>query len=189
MEGRPLILASLSPRRAELLRQIGVSFEIHKARVDEKPKIGERPVSYVIRMAEEKASSILKTNHVSLGADTAVLLGRQIFGKPEDEEHGISMLMALSGRTHRVVTSVALYDGSRQETISVVSKVTFRNVSKSEAKAYWATGEPLDKAGSYAIQGRGAVFVKRLVGSYSAVVGLPLNETYGLLKRFGIECW
>ena len=189
MTSRGLVLASSSPRRADLLRQVGLEFQVRATQLTEERKAGERVKSYVRRMAKEKAESVLLPNHITLGADTAVSLGRRIFGKPESLEDGSRMLMALSGRWHKVVTGIAISDGDHTESVVVTSKVCFRNITADHAHEYWATGEPKDKCGGYAIQGRGAVFVERLVGSYSAVVGLPLNETEIMLKKFGVKFW
>ena len=192
-----LYLASGSPRRRELLTQIGVSFNTISAAIDETPFANESPVAYVERLALEKAragfdrllKSILGGTFCVLGADTAVVLDGRILGKPVDEVDALAMLMALSGREHEVLTAVALIDAERSETRVVRSRVSFRNISKQEACLYWASGEPQDKAGGYAIQGLAAVFVAGLNGSYSGVVGLPVCETAELLGHFGIPCW
>lgn len=193
----PLYLASGSPRRRELLTQIGVPFTVVIADIDETPLPEESPAAYVERLARGKAQAgfaMLAATQaqaplVVLGADTAVILDGQILGKPLDEAEALAMLAALSGREHEVLTAVAVLDGQRCETRSVSSRVRMRPVGMQEAQAYWATGEPRDKAGSYAIQGLAAIFVESLQGSYSAVVGLPLSETAELLGRFGIPCW
>ena len=192
-----LYLASGSPRRRELLTQIGVPFKTVSAAIDETPLQNEPPVAYVERLAREKARAgrqqLLTTLPDSafcvLGADTAVVLDDCILGKPVDEADALAMLMALSGREHEVLTSIAIIDADRCETRVVSSRVRFRHISKQEAKLYWASGEPQDKAGAYAIQGLAAVFVAGLNGSYSAVVGLPVCETAELLGHFGIPCW
>ncbi|QBF25329.1 septum formation inhibitor Maf [Pseudomonas tructae] len=191
-----LYLASGSPRRRELLTQIGVAFTSLSAAIDETPLAAEAAEAYVERLAREKAAAGLASLPVDtdqllavLGADTAVVLDGRILGKPENREDALAMLATLSGREHQVLTSVAVADHQRCLSINVSSRVLFRAISAEEAEAYWASGEPADKAGSYAIQGLGAVFVERLEGSYSAVVGLPLNETAKLLGQFGIPCW
>ncbi|OZY42082.1 septum formation inhibitor Maf [Pseudomonas fragi] len=192
-----LYLASGSPRRRELLTQIGVPFTVVSAAIDETPLQNESPVAYVERLAREKAQAgrqqLLKSIPAGafcvLGADTAVVLDERILGKPVDEADALAMLMALSGRVHEVLTAIAIIDAGRCETRVVRSQVRFRNISKQEASLYWASGEPRDKAGGYAIQGLAAVFVAGLNGSYSAVVGLPVCETAELLGHFGIPYW
>ena len=187
-----LYLASGSPRRRELLTQIGVPFSVVSAPIDETPLPGESAPAYVERLARAKAAAGLASlagPAVVLGADTAVVLDGRILGKPENREAALTMLADLSGREHQVLTAVALDDGQRVHSLCVTSKVSFRTIGADEAQRYWASGEPADKAGSYAIQGLGAVFVTGLVGSYSAVVGLPLSETADLLGQFGIACW
>ena len=188
----PLYLASGSPRRRELLTQIGVPFIVINAPVDESPLPSESAPAYVERLARAKAAAGLARVDgpaVVLGADTAVVLDGRILGKPENREDALAMLADLSGREHQVLTAVALDDGQRVHSFCVTSTVRFRAISTDEAQRYWASGEPSDKAGGYAIQGLGAVFVSGLSGSYSAVVGLPLCETADLLGQFGIACW
>lgn len=189
-----LYLASGSPRRRELLGQIGVPFVVLNAPIDETPWPAESPADYVQRLACAKAQAGLATLPdsgvaVVLGADTSVVLAGRILGKPEDRADAVAMLSALSGHTHEVLTAVALASRERCAVRLVSSQVSFRPLSAGEIEAYWASGEPLDKAGSYAIQGLGAVFVSHLQGSFSAVVGLPLCETAALLADFGIPCW
>lgn len=189
-----LYLASSSPRRRELLTQIGVPFTVVKAPIDETPQAGEGSFAYVQRMAEEKARAGWEllpqpgNGHV-LGADTAVIAQGHILGKPRDEADALAILALLSGSTHEVITTVALFDGTRMDTCTASARVTFRPIDEAEARAYWASGEPADKAGGYGIQGLGAIFVEKLEGSYSAVVGLGLFETAALLQRNGIACW
>jgi len=193
----PLYLASGSPRRRELLTQIGVAFTPLSAAIDETPQAGESPLAYVERLARGKAQAGLAVLHagaapagaVVLGADTAVVLDGRILNKPVDEADALAMLAALSGREHEVLTAIALVDEQRCEVRSVSSRVRFRPISSQQARQYWASGEPCDKAGAYAIQGLAAIFVESLAGSYSAVVGLPLCETADLLGHFGIPCW
>jgi septum formation protein len=190
----PLFLASGSPRRRELLTQIGVAFSVIGAEIDETPLPDESPAAYVERLARGKAQAgraRLNANAQAcvLGADTAVVLDGKILGKPLDEADALAMLMSLSGQEHEVLTAIALLDGERCESRVVRSLVRFRPINAAEANAYWASGEPRDKAGGYGIQGLGAVFVSSLNGSYSAVVGLPLCETAELLGHFGIPCW
>lgn len=189
-----LHLASGSPRRRELLAQIGVPFVTLIASIDETALPDEPAQRYVERLAREKAQAGLATlerpeGAVVLGADTAVVLDGRILGKPNDRADALSTLAALSGREHEVMTAVALAAADRVESRVVVSRVRFRPLRPGEAEAYWATGEPRDKAGGYGIQGLAAVFVSQLEGSYSAVVGLPLCETAQLLEVFGIPCW
>ncbi|UVL84802.1 Maf-like protein [Pseudomonas sp. B21-028] len=191
---KPLYLASGSPRRRELLTQIGVSFTAISADIDETPQDHETPSAYVERLARGKAEAGRRTLPVDdggcvLGADTAVVLDGQILGKPLNQDDACSMLLSLAGRDHEVLTAIALLDGQRCESRVVRSRVRFRSITEAEAAAYWASGEPRDKAGGYGIQGLGAVFVAGLEGSYSAVVGLPLCETAQLLGHFGIPCW
>jgi septum formation protein len=185
-----IYLASMSPRRQELLLQIGVEFTLLKVDVDETPMPGEPPVAFVRRLALGKAragrSQLVDGDmRPVLGADTAVVIGDTIMGKPHDREHGIAMLQALSDRTHQVMTAVALVGAHEAVRVSI-SDVTFDTLDAGTREAYWATGEPVDKAGGYAIQGLASAFVTRLEGSYSGVVGLPLNETAALLREFDI---
>ncbi|QLF92528.1 septum formation inhibitor Maf [Pseudomonas sp. ABC1] len=191
-----LFLASASPRRRELLEQIGVPFSLLHAAIDETPLPAEVAGDYVLRMAREKAESGRQRLEASvaassfvLGADTSVVLDGRILGKPADREEGMAMLESLGGREHRVLTAVALAGPEGCEAVLVESRVGFGEISTQQAERYWATGEPLDKAGGYAIQGAAAVFVEYLYGSYSGVVGLPLHETARLLDRYGIPCW
>lgn len=183
-----IILASGSPRRAELLQQIAVSFIQRPVDLDETPQAGEAAADYVQRLALEKAQAGWQQcrqtgdNLPVLGADTSVVLNNRIMGKPADCDDALAMLSALSGTTHQVLTAISLVNGEQQLSALVSSDVSFRELDGEEILAYWHTGEPADKAGSYAIQGLGAVFVSQLSGSYSAVVGLPLLETWQLLK-------
>lgn len=191
---KPLYLASSSPRRRELLTQIGVPFTAVSADIDETPLDHETPSAYVERLARGKAEAGRRAVEIGvegcvLGADTAVVLDGRILGKPLDQADSLSMLLSLSGREHEVLTAIAVLDGQRCESRVVRSRVRFRSITEQEAIAYWASGEPRDKAGGYGIQGLGAVFVAGLEGSYSAVVGLPLCETFELLGHFGIPCW
>lgn len=189
-----LFLASASPRRRELLAQIAVPCVTQIASIDETPLPDELPAAYVERLAREKARAGLlalggRDDAVVLGADTAVVLDGRILGKPADFAESRAMLQTLSARSHQVLTAVALVGGGREAARVVSSDVSFRPISEAEIEAYWASGEPCDKAGSYGIQGLAAVFVSQLQGSYSAVVGLPLCETAELLGEFGIACW
>lgn len=191
-----LYLASGSPRRRELLTQIGVPFLTLIAPVDENTLPDESPVAYVERLARAKGHAGLAAladtdaqGAVVLGADTAVVLDGRILGKPAGRDEALATLRALSGRNHEVLTAVALVSPERVISRVVTSQVSFRALSLAEIDAYWASGEPQDKAGCYGIQGLAAVFVSQLQGSYSAVVGLPLCETASLLAEFAIPCW
>jgi len=188
-----LFLASASPRRRELLTQIGVPFELLSITLDETPLPAERPEAYVRRLAREKAlagwAAVGDDSAAVLGADTTVVIDERILGKPADRAEGLMMLESLSDREHRVLTAVALATRGACEVRLVTSRVRFRRIERAEAEAYWASGEPCDKAGGYAIQGWGAVFVAELRGSYSAVVGLPLCETAQLLDQAEIARW
>lgn len=187
-----LYLASRSPRRAELLSQIGVDFRCLDLEVDEQALPGEAAAAYVERLARDKALAGLALRDGDgpvLGADTAVVLDGRILGKPASREDGLAMLAALSGRSHEVLTGVALASAAGLASRVVCSRVTFRPLQAGEALAYWNTGEPCDKAGGYGIQGLAAVFVSHLQGSYSGVVGLPLCETAQLLREAGVPCW
>ncbi len=187
-----LILASASPRRRELLDQIGVTYEVRISEVDERPLAGEDPKSHVLRLARTKADEVRKRTTSQLpilGADTVVVQDNTILGKPKDLADAVTMLKLLSGRSHLVMSAVCLNTGNNsggRETVSI-SRVYFRPLSEKEILSYWHTGEPVDKAGAYAIQGRGAVFIRHLEGSFSGVMGLPLYETAQLLKEAGIE--
>jgi len=187
-------LASGSPRRRELLTQIGVPFQVLNLAVDENVLPGEGGEDYVRRLACAKAAAGWNLSRVAagapvLGADTAVVLGSRILGKPKDRADGERMLYELSARTHEVLTAVALATSSGVESRLSRSEVTFRSITAHEAHDYWNTGEPHDKAGGYAIQGRAAVFISNLRGSYSGVMGLPLCETAELLSRAGVPRW
>ncbi len=186
---RPIILASASPRRAELLQQIRLPFEICPAEVDERLRDAELPAPYVERLALAKAAAVARPGRFTLGADTVVVLDEQIFAKPAHREAGVAMLLALAGRTHQVVTGLAGIHDQRQHVEHVIAHVTFRAIERAEAEAYWRTGEPADKSGGYGIQGIGGIFAQSITGSYSAVVGLPLTETERLLRDFGIDTW
>jgi septum formation protein len=193
MSPRFVYLASASPRRRELLRQIGVPFRLIAGEVDEGLLQDEIPETYVSRLAAAKALAGWqigrKADAPVLAADTAVVFDGRILGKPLDRNDAEHMLLRLSGRTHEVLTAVALRSDAGLETRVSRSWVTFRTIDAAEARAYWDTGEPCDKAGGYAIQGYAAVFVARLEGSYSGVMGLPLFETAELLKLAGLPYW
>lgn len=184
-----LLLASQSPRRSDLLAQMGFTFDIEPADIDETPEAGENAEQYVQRLARSKAQALWRPGYLNLGADTIVFLDGQLLGKPESEAHCIDMLLQLSGRTHQVATGIALYDGQQTWSEVVISSVLFRSITVREAKAYWATGEPRDKAGSYALQGFGGIFVRSIEGSHSSIIGLPMAETEQLLNQAGFDTW
>ncbi len=189
---RQLILASASPRRQELLRQINIIPIVHPVDLDETPLPNEQPLAYVERIAAEKSSlcvAILGDELSALpvlAADTAVILDNNIMGKPKGKQDAIAMLTRLSGRTHQVYTAISLRGKQHWQAVSI-SEVTFRAISKAEISTYWQTGEPTDKAGAYAIQGMGGIFVSSIKGSFSGIVGLPLFETTELLAKAGIH--
>ncbi len=184
-----IILASASPRRRELLNQIKIRHRVQTTEIDETPLQFESPSAYVQRLAIEKAAACAKQFKPQLpilAADTAVVLNEKIMGKPVDENDALAMLRELSGKTHQVFTAIALH-GRKHHTAISVTDVTFKTLSDSEIHAYWQTGEPCDKAGSYAIQGQGSLFIEHINGSFSGVMGLPLFETAQLLALEGIE--
>jgi len=186
-----IYLASASPRRSQLLNQIGIAHRVQAVDIDESRLGDESPAAYVSRLAAAKAQVLWERLPQAeplpvLGSDTTVALGDEIFGKPQNRDQGIAMLQRLSGRTHQVFTAVALYSSSSQATCDLrlsESSVTFATLSEEECAAYWATGEPQGKAGGYAVQGLAAVFIAHIAGSYSGIMGLPLAETAELLKK------
>ena len=178
-----LTLASRSPRRRELLEQLGLRLEVRPADSDETQLPAEPPGDYVRRVAREKARAI--TGEIVLAADTVVVLEGVVLGKPRDVEDARRMLRELSGRTHEVMTGVCARRGGREEVLAATSEVRFAALTEAQISWYLATGEPLDKAGSYAVQGVGGAFVTEVHGSVSNVVGLPLAETLSLLARLG----
>lgn len=189
MTSLTLFLASQSPRRRELLEQIGVRYELLDVVVHEQVLPGEPALDYVRRVAREKAGAGLMkvaaiANALVLGADTEVVLGARVFGKPADAIEAAEMLAALSGRRHQVMSAVALLSAGREEELVCVTEVQFAELSEREIAHYIDTGEWRGKAGAYAIQGWAARFIERIEGSYSAVMGLPLFETANLLRRF-----
>lgn len=191
-----IYLASASPRRKELLAQIGVPCEIHPVDLDESELFGESPEEYVRRLAVGKAAAGWDlTNEQGkpalpvLGSDTSVVFDGQTLGKPEDKEHALHMLQSLSGNRHTVMSAVALQFEDRVECQLSCTEVFFKKLSPTLLERYWESGEPADKAGAYGIQGFGAAFVQRIEGSYSGVVGLPLMETISLLERFEVGYW
>lgn len=188
-----ICLGSASPRRAELLQQIGVRFEVMVADIDESVQAEEDPQRYVTRMAEAKAQRVWQANRETglarlpvLAADTTVVLDDRIMGKPADRDDAIAMLTSLSGRTHEVLTAVSLLADEHQSTRLSRSRVTFCQLEGVDIERYWSTGEPADKAGAYAIQGKAAVFIESLQGSYSGVMGLPLFEVGQLLEELDV---
>jgi septum formation protein len=186
MTVRAILLASASPRRSELLRQVGIAHEVRPVEVDEAVQPGEAPSAYVLRLAEAKAAALWQrlepaARRPVLAADTTVALEGEIFGKPGSLAEARAMLGRLSGRTHEVHTAVAvLHEGGRGARVSS-SSVSMRELSPAEIDWYWSTGEPADKAGGYAVQGRAAAFIRHIAGSYSGIMGLPLYETWDLL--------
>ena len=187
-----LYLASQSPRRRRLLEQAGIRFDTVTVDVPEARAPGEAPADYVSRVAREKAGAGLlqlgaAPGAVVLGADTEVVLGDEVFGKPVDAADAAAMLRRLAGREHRVITAVWCVSAGREERAVNESAVEFGSLSERQIAAYVASGEPMGRAGAYAIQGRAGAFVRRIAGSYSSVMGLPLFETVALLARFGIE--
>ena len=178
-----IYLASKSPRRHELLKKIGVDFEVINVDIDESCNINETPIDYANRMAIEKARSgkmLIKNNSPVLAADTTIVVDNNILGKAECKQGAAEMLLKLSGRVHNVLSSVAVIGDKEMSRINI-SKVTFRKLSKNDIYSYCETNEPIGKAGGYAIQGKGALLIEKLEGSYSGVMGLPLDETHQLL--------
>ncbi len=185
-----LVLASASQRRRELLAQIGLECEVMPVNVDETVRVGEAALAYTRRMARDKVRAgrdRAVRGRVVLGADTVVCIDRRIFGKPQDRAHAMAMLETLSGRAHSVITSFALVRGEREDCVSCSTEVWLAEIDAEQRDAYWSSGEPHDKAGAYAIQGCGAIFVERIEGSYSNVVGLPLRELAEALRNFGVD--
>ncbi len=194
-----LVLASASPRRRELLAQAGYTFEVRPAHLPEDPRPGEEPISYVTRLAREKAEAVYRElagssamagqdgGLVVLGADTTVVVDGAMLAKPEDAADAMSMLRKLSGTTHRVITGVAVVTAKRTEVAAEVTVVRFLTLGDEEIAAYVATGEPMDKAGAYAIQGRAARWIPRIEGCYFNVVGLPLALVAAMLEGLRIS--
>ena len=192
MDAAFIYLASQSPRRAELLRQLGLRFQAVQVAVDETAQTGEDPAACARRLATAKAEAALRIlgsgiREPILAADTLVTADGVTLGKPADRAEGLAMLMHLSGRGHQVLSAIALWRGGAMHTALSVSEVRFRVIAPEEAARHWQSGEPADKAGGYAIQGRGAQFIERLEGSYSGVMGLPLYETAQLLAQAGFR--
>lgn len=183
----PIVLASSSPRRRQLLEMLRLPHRVLVPDVDESVRAGEAPERYVVRLARAKAHSVVRQapGEIILAADTTVVLGGELFGKPADPAEAVAMLQRLQGRTHQVMTAVAVARDERVDHALDVSDVTFRPVDQATLKAYVATGEPLDKAGAYAIQGLGAPLIDRVEGDFFGVMGLPLRLALDLLGRFG----
>ncbi len=187
MPDHDLHLASSSARRRDILTTLGIRFSFAGVDIDETPGPGEAARELVLRLAGGKAQACKNKSLPILGADTVVVLGERIFGKPTSQDDALAMLAALSGRTHHVLTAVAIRSGNELDTEMSLTEVRFRDIHRNEAQSYWQSGEPQGKAGSYAIQGLGGIFVQSIKGSYSGVVGLPVYETQALLGRAGIN--
>ncbi len=182
---RKIILASQSPRRQALLAQMGLTnYEVDFISVDESIRPGEKPENYVLRMSREKAKAVAKKHpdDIVVAADTAVVLDGTVFGKPDSKDKAAEMLSALSGRWHEVMTGLTVISGSLEQSVLETVRVLFRELTPSEIAAYIATGEPMDKAGAYGIQGRGAVLVRRIEGDYYSVMGLPVCALWEILQ-------
>lgn len=184
-----ITLASASPRRAELLRQIGIEFEIRPSNILERQLPRECPEDYVQRLARTKASAVQHDALPALGADTIVVLAGQILEKPNDRDEALTMLQLLQGERHSVLTGLCLSDGQREQSVLATAEVVFREATAGELEKYWESGEPVDKAGAYGIQGLGAIFIAGICGQPSTVAGLPLVETNQLLVEFGVDVW
>jgi septum formation protein len=181
-----LTLASTSPRRREILATLGIEFKVIPVATDESPLDGEAPREMVLRLAIAKAEAATQGDLI-LAADTVVVLGDRMLGKPCDSDDAIEMLLALGGRSHQVMTGVALKTHTGTRAVLSTTDVQFREIGRDEAERYWQSGEPCDKAGAYGIQGLGGMFVTAIAGSYSGVMGLPVFETVELLKAAGID--
>jgi septum formation protein len=184
-----VVLASSSPRRRELLKLIGISPDVKPANIDETIRRGETPRHYAERLAREKAGALATRdpNQITIGADTIVVINRKILGKPADADQAASMLRQLSGREHTVVTAVAVSRGKKLRSAVEEVRVKFRRLRDDEIEAYIATGEPMDKAGAYGIQGYGATIVECIDGDYFSVMGLPLSRLVGLMRDVGVK--
>jgi septum formation protein len=192
VEDVQLILASASARRAALLAQLGLKFRVVASEIDESGRPDEAVAATVTRLAVEKARTAAARGYRHLpvlGADTLVVCDGMTLAKPADRDEGLAMLARLSGRSHDVLTAVAVVQQERTEMLLTQSRVYFRHIAKREAERYWATGEPVDKAGGYGIQGIGGIFARRIEGSFSGIAGLPLAETEALLQSFGVNTW
>jgi septum formation protein len=182
---KPIILASASPRRRELLTQIGIAFTVITADIDETPLPGEDPIGYTLRLADAKARAVLMQhpNAIVIGADTIVTVDDQLLGKPRDAADAERMLQLLQGRKHQVTTGIAVLTRDQTHTVAETTDVTFTAMDQAAIRDYIATGEPMDKAGAYAIQGVAAQWIPRIEGDYSNVVGLPLAQLAEMLQR------
>lgn len=184
-----ITLASASPRRAELLRQIGIEFEVIPSNILERRIPLERPEDYVQRLASTKARAVQHDALPALGADTIVVLRGQILEKPNDRTEALKMLQLLQGERHSVLTGLCLRNGQKEQSILATAEVVLREATTQELEKYWDSGEPIDKAGAYGIQGLGAIFIAGICGQRSTVAGLPLVETNRILAEFGIDVW
>ena len=181
-----IYLASTSPRRREILATLGIDFDVIPVETDESRLQGETPGEMVLRLAIAKAEAATHGEFV-LAADTIVVIGDRVLGKPRDADDGVEMLLALSARSHAVMTGVALKTPTGTRSVLSITNVQFREIDRDEAYRYWQSGEPCDKAGAYGIQGLGGMFVKAIEGSYSGVMGLPVFETVELLVSAGLD--
>lgn len=184
-----ITLASASPRRAALLRQIGIRFEVKPSHIPERQLPHESPDGYVQRLARAKAVAVQHDSLPALGADTIVVLNGQILEKPNDRKDALEMLQLMQGERHSVLTGLCLSDGQKEQTVLATAEVQFRKVTTTELSKYWESGEPVDKAGAYGIQGLGAIFITGICGQPSTVAGLPLVETNQMLCDFGVDVW
>jgi len=184
-----VVLASGSPRRHQLLNLIGIEHEVNSANIDETPRPREAPRRYAERLAREKAATVAVRDPdlITIGADTVVVINRKVLGKPTDPSDAARMLAMLSGREHTVITAVAVARGRKLRSAIEEVRVKFRRLREDEIEAYIATGEPMDKAGAYGIQGFGATLVERIEGDYFAVMGLPLVRLVGLMRDVGVR--
>ncbi|MCW1297024.1 MAG: Maf family protein [Candidatus Parvarchaeota archaeon] len=188
---RKIILASSSPRRIELLKKLGIKFDVIPSRIREAEIKIRDPIKFAKELAVRKAKSVARKvkNGIVIGADTVVVLDREIIGKPKNEEDAKQILKKLSGRTHKVITALAVIDAKTKRLVCDVeiTKLKFRKMSEEKIKEYVKSGEGMDKAGAYAIQGKGISFLEKIEGSYSNVIGLPISKLVRLLKKFNIE--
>ena len=184
-----IVLASSSPRRAELLRQIGISFSVKPSNIHEERHVDELPDAYVKRLALEKAMAVQERDAITLGSDTTVVLNGQTLEKPRDRSDALRMLTLLQDQRHTVLTAVAVCNGRHSDALLATAEVQLRSISQAELERYCDTNEPFDKAGAYGIQGIGGIFIAGICGQPSTVAGLPLVETNALLEKFGVDVW